>query len=380
LILCALASLWAGYSGSILILVLPAVGHQFGSSIGSLANLGSVLSLGTALAPPLGWAADRIGRRPLLALALALGSAADLFSALSTGLTTLALSRLLAVGLETLALTLASALVVEEVVATRRGLALAGLGVSAGIGFGLATIIYPALAPNWRALYWGASLGLPLAGLVFWQLPESRLWAAAAQGSAPLRQVLSGPWRRRLWLACGFGILSAALYRPAALLIAFYGSRDLHLEPIWISAVIVVSGVVSAPALLLGGTLSDRWGRRRPGVLLGLLAAAFTALNFSLGRAGYWVGSVGASLGSSAQAPVLGAWFGELFPTRARASAESLTAFAAALGGIAGLQILPALQSRLGLGGAIAILALPALAGSLLLLGLPETQGLDLPE
>jgi hypothetical protein len=77
--------------------------------------------------------------------------------------------------------------------------------------------------------------------------------------------------------------------------------------------------------------------------------------------------------------PVLGAWYGELFPTRARATSESAGAVAAALGGALGFQVVGLLQPSLGLGGSLVAAAGGALAGAAMLVLLPETGGKPLP-
>jgi uncharacterized membrane protein YccC len=77
---------------------------------------------------------------------------------------------------------------------------------------------------------------------------------------------------------------------------------------------------------------------------------------------------------------VFGAWSGELFPTRARATAESLGGVAGAVGAIAGLQLVGLLSQGMGLGRALEVAAAVALAGAGLILLLPETKGAALPE
>ena len=83
---------------------------------------------------------------------------------------------------------------------------------------------------------------------------------------------------------------------------------------------------------------------------------------------------------SSAATPVFGAWSGELFPTRARATAEAAIALAGAIGSIAGLQAVGLLSTSTGLGGAIELGGVAAVGGALLLFLLPETKQQPLPE
>ena len=83
---------------------------------------------------------------------------------------------------------------------------------------------------------------------------------------------------------------------------------------------------------------------------------------------------------ATAATPVFGAWSGELFPTRARATAEAAIALAGAVGSIAGLALVATLVASTGLGGAIELGGVAAVAGALLLFLLPETKQQPLPE
>jgi predicted MFS family arabinose efflux permease len=382
--LAGLAAFFVSLDGQVLVLALPAIAADFRTPIASLTTLGSALALGTLAGLPIAMLADRVGRRRLLVAGMVGFSLANLASAWSPGLVWLAGARVVAVCFETVAGSVAVALVIEEVAGRRRGLALAAITVAAGAGAGLTTLLYPLLAPHWRVLYLLGGGGLPAALLVVRLLPESREWAAAAarQGdlaagsrTTPLALLLRPPWRRRLLVVATSGALGALLYGPIGLLVALFGSRQLALGPTEISAVVVVSGIASVPAFLLGGRLSDMLGRRWPGVALSLLTVCFAAATFAGGERAYWAGNVLWSICASAAVPVLGAWFGELFPTRARVTSESVAAVASALGGAAGFQLVGLLQAHLGLGPSLIATAAGALLGAGLLLLLPETAG-----
>ncbi len=380
LVLAGAAMFFVSLDSSVLILGLPAIADEFHASLPALANLGSVLALGAILGLPPAMLADRLGRRRVLVVSVAAFSLANLASALAPSLAALAGLRLLAVCFETAAASVAVALVVEEVERHRRGQAVAVITVFAGAGAGLTTILYPLVAPHWRLLYLVGAAGLAAALALHLKLPESRAWQAAPRAANPAGVLLERRWRGRLLLVALVGALGALLYEPAGLLLALFGSRDLGLGPVAISAVVVVSGVVSAPAFLFGGRLSDHFGRRRLGAALVGVTAAFCVSTFSGGRPAYLAGSVLWSFFASAGVPVLGAWYGELFPTRARVTSEAVGAVAMALGGIAGLQLVALAQARLALGGGLELAGAGALLGAGLLLLLPETRGVPLPE
>ena len=154
----------------------------------------------------------------------------------------------------------------------------------------------------------------------------------------------------------------------------------LSWSPVQISFLIVVAGIAGAVSYLAGGYLTDRFGRRGPAIALTVATAAATSLSFATSTVGFFVGNVLWSAFASAATPVFGAWSGELFPTRARATAEAAIALAGAIGSIAGLQVLALLSASTGFGGAIELEGVAAVAGALLLFLLPETKQQPLPE
>lgn len=382
LVLAGMATFFVSFDSAVLVLALPAIASDFHTSVPALSGLGSALALGTIAGLPLAILADRRGRRLILVVTVAGFSITNLASAWSPSLAWLAGSRAVAVCFETVASVTAIALVVEEVREEMRGLAVSWLAVVAGAGMGLTTLLYPLLAPNWRALYLIGGSGLVGALVLAALLREGRTWSAAVAGGdrprLPLRVLLQPPWRARLAVAAGAAALSSLLYEPAGVLVALFGSRALGLGPPAISAVTVVAGLASVPAFVVGGRLSDRYGRRWLAVGLGIVATAFTAVTFSGTQAAYWAGNVLWSVAASTSVPVVGAWYAELFPTRARATSEAAGGVAGAVGGLVGFQLIGQLQPRLGLGLGLMALGAGALLASVLLALLPETRGAPL--
>ena len=368
------------FDGSILVLGLPAIARDFNASVPDLANLGSGLQVGALLGLPLAMLADRLGRRRLLAAAVLGFSLANLASAAAPSLALLAGARVLAVGFESVAAAVATALVIEEVPHDQRARAVAAITIAGGAGLGLTTVLYPLFAPHWRWLYLFGCVGIPAAAALARFLPESRAWSATRTDQLPLSVLLTPPWRRRLLVAAAAAALSAVFFEPANILVALFASRQLHFSPALISAGVVVAGLVSLPAFPLGGWLSDRRGRRRVAVALSALTAVAAAVTFVDGTGGYWAGIVIWSFLASASVPVIGAWYGELFPTRARATSESVSTVAAAAGGVLGLQVVAAAQAHWGLGHSLAATGVVALVSAALLLALPETRGQPLPD
>jgi MFS family permease len=382
--------LWAGlavvltaFDGSVLVLALPAIAADFHAKTPALSNLGSVLALGALGALPLATLADRYGRRRLIAVGVAGFSIANFLSGLAPSLEALALLRLVAVCFEALVGGVATALIVEEAPPGRRGQAVSVLAVLGGLGTGITVVAYPLLAPHWRWLFLVGGIGVLAAPAIWLRLPEGRAWLGAVglrvSGSA-LRLLFQPAWRRRVLVIASMSALLAVLLEPAGLLFTVYASDVLRLSPVAISALIFVSGVVGGVSYLAGGYLSDRFGRRGPAVVLTIATAVAASLSFATATVGFYAGNVLWSAFASAASPVFGAWTAELFPTRARATAEATATLAAAVGSVVGLQAVGLVAPSVGLGHAIELGGVAALAGAFLLLLLPETKQDPLPD
>jgi len=375
-----LAVVLSSFGGSVLILGLPAVAADFKANVPALSNLGSLLALGGLGAFPLATLADHFGRRRLIAAGVAGFSVANLASAFAPTIEWLAAARLLAVCFEVLVGAVATALIVEEAPPTHRGLALSVLAVLGGSGLLITIVAYPIVAPHWRWLFLAAGAGVVAAPCIWRLLPEGRAWERVHVSSCAIRLILSRPWRFRVGILACTTVLTALVLEPAGLLYTLFASTTLKLSPTAISVVIFLSGAAALVAYLAGGYLSDRFGRRVPGAALTAAYTAFAGLGFVTGIVGFIASNLLWSGFASAATPVMGAWSGELYPTRARATAEAVGAVAGAIGGIAGLQLVGYLSPRLGLGPGIALAGVIALGGAAILLLLPETKGKPLPD
>ena len=380
LVWAGLAVVLTAFDGSVLVLALPAIANDFHATTPGLSDLGSVLAIGALGALPLATLADRFGRRRLIAVGVAGFSAANFASGFAPSLADLAVLRLIAVCFEVLVAGVATALIVEEAPPARRGQAVSVLALLSGFGTGVTVIAYPLIAPHWRWLFYAGGLGVLAAPLIWWLLPEGRTWLGVRITGSALRLLMQPQWRRRVLILAAMTGLLAVLLEPAGLLFTVYASRILSMSPVAISTLIVISGVAGTVSYLAGGYLTDRYGRRGPAIALTVASAAATSLSFATATVGFFVGNILWSVFASAATPVFGAWAAELFPTRARATAEAAISVAAAVGSVAGLQAVGVLSATTGLGGAIELGGVAAVAAALLLFLLPETKQQPLPE
>jgi len=375
-----LAVVLAGWDGSVLVLELPAVAQSFGARVADISNLGSIVIFGAIGALPLATLADHFGRRRLIAAGVALFSLVNFATAFVPSLLALAAMRLTASCFENLVLGVVTALVVEEAPRARRGQAVSALALLFGVGQGIPVLAYPLVAPNWRVLFLAGGIGVLAAPLIWRRLPEGRAWQRAHVSGSTMRLLAQSNWRRRVLILAASAMVGTILGEPAGLFFTVYASQTLHLSPFVISVMIVGAAVCALIGYVAGGYLSDRYGRRILGAALGAVTAVFTGAGFISGAGGFVAGNLLWSGFASAGTPVMGAWSGELYPTRARATAEATGGVAAAFGGIIGLQVVGALSPLIGLGHSLALLAGAGVLSAALLLLLPETRGRPLPD
>lgn len=375
-----LAVVMAGFDGSVLVLELPAVANSFGARVSDLSNLGSIVILGSVGALPLATLADHFGRRRLIAAGVGVFSLINFATAFAPSLIALSVLRLSASCFENLVLAVTTALIVEEAPIGRRGQAVSALALLFGAGQAIPVFAYPFVAPNWRVLFLAGGVGVLVAPFIWRRLPEGRAWDRAHISGSTIGVLMQPPWRRRLIILAASAGVGAILGEPAGLFFTVFASQNLHLSPGVISVMIGAAAVCAICGYVAGGYLSDRYGRRILGSTLGVVTAVFTGGGFVSGTAGFLAGNLLWSGFASAATPVMGAWSGELYPTRARATAEASGGVAGAIGGIFGLQFVGALTPAIGLGPSLALATVAGVAASIVLLLLPETRGRPLPD
>jgi predicted MFS family arabinose efflux permease len=384
--LCLITLLWSYGGGplSLLSLTLPYAADVYSVDNQGLATGLAVVRAGVLLALLLGPLADRFGRRRLVisaacvhcvvAGALGLAPSFDLYVA----------GHLVLRCIDT-ALGIAIAVLVAEIVsAGSRAVALSLVGLAAGGGIVLAVMSLP-LASAGRAgfasVYLLQLLAIPAILHAARHIAESPRFLRHAGESHRYRDVLGGIYRRRLALIGGTTFLAAAFTAPTLEFTTRY-LHDAHgFSALEIVIFLAVTGLPSFPMLLLGGRLADITSRK--GVGIPLVAAS------ALAYAGFYLASswliwplalLGAMLGAAGGA-ALAPYRSELFATRIRSEAQTLTLAMGVTGSATGLAIVGLLSGPLGLGPSIALLAgLPLVGLAVVALAFPETARRELEE
>ena len=384
--LCLISLLWSYGGGtlSLLSLTLPYAADVYSVGNRTLATGLAVVRAGVLLALLLGPLADRFGRRRLVVGAAVAHCTLAGVLGLAPTFETYVAGHLLLRCIDT-ALGIAIAVLVAELVpAGSRAVALSLVGLAAGGGIVLAVLALPLAAAGragFAAVYLLQLAAIPFVLRAARHIVESPRFLRHAGEPHRYREVFAGIYRRRLALIGATTFLAAAFTAPTLEFTTRYLNDEHGFSSLEIVVFLAVTGLPSFPMLILGGRLADL--RSRKGVGIPLVAGS------TLAYAGFYLASTpliwplalaGAMLGSAGGA-ALSPYASELFATRIRSEAQTLTVAVAVLGSATGLGIVALLSGPLGLGPSIAVLAgLPLVALVVVALAFPETARRELEE
>ncbi len=388
ILLLGTAFLVSRYDFTLLALALPDIQRDLGVAERDLGAFVAYARLGAVAALPLAFMADRIGRRMLLLVTIIGFTLCSAATAFVTNWPTFAALQFAARAFTAADEMISVVVVLEELAARRRGWAVGMLAAFGGLGDGLAAGFYPLsklLPGEWRALYLLAAVPLLLIVLVRRNLKETARFERVSSGHFAGWQailVTLGAEPRKL---AALLFVSATYHVPVAATLSLMSKflQESHgYSRGQVSILFIAAGAVALLGNLLGGTLTDRIGRRAGFALFcGMMAIGFavfyTAPTQFVPVA--WAFALFAWLASHA---VFLAISGEAFPTVSRATVASLMLAVGAVATAIGLLLEGWLYGVL-LSHSLAVLCLlPAfvIAGIAALMFLPETSGTDLPD
>ncbi|MEK7848119.1 MAG: MFS transporter [Chloroflexota bacterium] len=254
--------------------LLPLIRASFGLDYFRSGLLVSFFSIAYGLSQlPMGWLADRVGRRLLLGLGMMGVGAAAFTIGFSTGFWALAVLLAL-VGLFGGAYhPSATPLISRAVPANRLGRALGVNLMGGSASFFLTPIMAGgiALALGWRASFLILAIPTFLAGILLLRLLRGVPGASGPAAPSAGEDIRLGELARRLGLLVGIGVLAQSITTSFITFVPMYLVDKHSLPPAYAGmflSLIYGAGLVAAPA---GGMLSDRLGRR-PVILLSVIA------------------------------------------------------------------------------------------------------------
>ncbi|HXN86924.1 MAG TPA: MFS transporter [Candidatus Binataceae bacterium] len=340
-----IAGFFNNYDGALLSLAIEQIQRGLKISEASLSRMASLITLGSLLAPLITSQADRRGRRKLLIASIAMFSLLSGLTAFAWDARSFVALKFLTVAFSAAEGSIAMVMLVEEVNADARGLAVGLLGAISAGGFGLAALGFAMIGVfpyGWRGLFAIAFIPLLLIVPLLRLLPESSRYESTTKAMTPggyldpFRALFSS-YPGRFIMVAAVMFLNAMGGTPAGLLQAKYLQEIRGWTPANVSTLIFTGGTIGILGNIVAGNLSDQIGRRFLGAAMLFAAPAMWMVFFNSAgdlMIASWVMSLFAQTAAST---IINAYSAELFPTSHRSTAESAIAVAGTLGGSAGL-------------------------------------------
>ncbi len=386
--LLCVATIFEGFDTKLSSLLLPLLGDEFDAGPERLSQALAVLGFGSIVAFPVIRLADRVGRRPLMLIAVGGYALLTLLTTFSGSLAQFAAIQFAAKTLLVTQLAIAYVILSEELPSRLRGRANGFLGAFASVGAALPAVFLAPLEETtlgWRGLFLLGALPLLLLP-IFWRvLRETPAFLARRPGKESMlaqgRTLLSGGLRRRfigvtlLWFTVSFSSMCTMFF------FSYYVFNERGWTPKDLQIVVPAAVPFAFLGYAAGGRLADLIGRRGAAATFLLLATLVANIGY---RSEEWTVIAGSWVALQMLQgiwPIANTITAELFPTEVRATAG---AFAHNLLGrwafVIGPPIVGGLAAAIGsMGDAVALLALSNLVlVPLALWLLPETRGVDI--
>ena len=389
LVLLGAASFFGQYDTQLFSLLLVQIQQDLAIPDAALGYLGSLTRLGALPAFGVLLLADRYGRRSVLLFTVAGYTLMTAATALSPSYAWFVACQFGASGFLAAELLLSLIVIVEEFRPGHRGWGVGVAGALAVLGRGLALGLFGFVEDipfGWRGLYAVGVVPLLFLAVLRRRLPETRRFRALVEAGPreatrtrflrPLGQ-LARAYPARFAAVAGLGFLWSFSNAPVDFLLPKYAQQGLGWSPGEISRVALGAGALGLLGLLVGGWVSDRFGRKPAFVVFLVLEPAFAIALYTITGSFFVALFVFWSFASVANDTVGRTYTNEVFPTASRSTAAGARATVAAAGGVAGLateSLLVALFDTHWIAvRAIAAtgLAMPLLVGA----ALPETAG-----
>jgi MFS transporter, putative metabolite:H+ symporter len=393
-------TIFEGYDVTIFHLCTPDIARTFRLNDLDVGMMASFVRLGGMLAFFVVVAADRLGRKPLVAATVLCYTLFTLLTALSRGLGTFTAFQSCAQLFLSAEFSVAVIMISEEFPDRWRGRGVAILNMVGLLGVIAGAALYAPVAGSslgWRGMYFIGIAPLVLVAVMRRRLRETARFAGAAAERQPptilahaassLRtamRALGGPYRGRLLLVALLWNSVGLVGSPAVTFFSLYARRDRHWSRAEIGDAIIIAYAVGTLGHLLAGYLLDRIGRRLTTSAFYVTGAAAILLLFQAATHRAMLAAMVATVFAFQGARTVTATYSaELFPTEVRATSYSLTV--QVLGQLAALLTpftIGALSRTMGgLGNAVAVMSIgPVIGAALVLIFAPETRGKTLEE
>jgi len=377
-----LASVPAAYVNAVFTQTVAFAAREFDVGTAGLGLGAAIVRWGIVLMLPLAALADQVGRRRLIVamawcapLVTATGALAPTFGVL---VATQTVARPLGIALSVFVLVAAT----EEMGRDTRAWALGILSLGSGIGAGSAVAALPLAgvsAQSWRWIYVVGLAWLLIAVVLSRSLPETHRFTS--RGTAEHAESLHIDRGRLVVQLVATALLNVFIATASVFQVGYLVDVRGY-SATGVAVFTIVTAAPSALALVVGGRIADRYGRRMVASTSTAAGAALLASAFATGGWAMWAFAVVGGIALGLSFPALSVFHGELFPTARRNVATALINVASLLGGSAGLVVAgAAINHGFSYGTVMWWMALgPCAVAGIVLTKFPETAMRELEE
>jgi len=332
---------------------------------------------------PLARAADRISRVKVLTAALVEALIASALCSLATSVWMLAVGQVLTKIGATTALLVLTVIIAETVESSARAWSLGFLVIAAAVGTGTCAVMvaFLGLSPlAWRFVYLASLLALPLY-FVARKIPEPPRFTATTE-RIPMRALTTKRHRFRLLLVCTATLMVNIFFIPESQFRNQFLRFDRHFASWEISLFTIGTYIPAVIGLAIGARVAETKGRKGVASIGLILGALFYSMSFLSGGIFLVVLAIFGGIAGTAATPALSVFGPELFPTRLRSTANSISTFTSRVGSVVGVLVVGYLASRgWGYGEPIALLGIfPIILAFIVWRYFPETRARSLED
>lgn len=333
--------------------------------------------IGALVASALG---DRFGRRTLLLSLVGAGLLLSTGAAASPGfwvfVAITAAARPLLSGTNALVAVVAA----EETNTKDRSKAMALIQATYALGSGLVAVLHGFAGLSFRWLFALSVVPLLLLPFIGRGMEESPLYEDLPPEERPgVPGSIDRALVPRLVIVAALAFAAALVTGPGLTYLFVYGENVLGAEPSFMSTIVLVAGPVGLVGLLAGRWGADHLGRRLTAGIATLVMIGAAVLAYAGTVPMLVAGYLTLIAGGGAIGPSGGTLVAEVFPTRARATANGWATALGVVGAVTGLAALGTLADVFGsFATAGMVLWLPTAPTVLLYALLPETRGREL--